>query len=71
MLDLRSAQLHIHIYQLQEDGPAQEEMDDESMAAANHWLLPSADFQGMWESLIFDGDIKSQVAIYMIYFISI
>ena len=49
------------MYQLQEDGPGQEELDDEDLAAANHWLLPSSDFAGLWNSLVFDSDVKSQV----------
>ena len=61
MLDLSECKLAIHVYQLQEDGPGQEELDDEDLAAANHWLLPSSDFAGLWNSLVFDSDVKSQV----------
>ena len=43
------------MYQLHDDGPGTEELDDEELAAANHWLLPSTDFHGMWDSLVFDG----------------
>lgn len=57
--------LAIHVYQLQEDGPGQEELDDEDLAAANHWLLPSSDFAGLWNSLVFDSDVKSQVQSYL------
>ena len=49
------------MYQLQEDGPGQEELDDKDLAAANHWLPPSSDFAGLWNSLVFDSDVKSQV----------
>lgn len=55
------------MYQLHEDGPAQEELDDEDLAAANHWLLPSSDFKGLWESLIFDSSIKQQVVLKLNY----
>ena len=62
MVELSSAQLQIHVFQLHDDGPSAEELDDEELAAANHWILPSSDFAGMWESLIFDRDIKAQVS---------
>lgn len=52
----------MHVYQLNEDGPGTEELDDEEdMAAAHHWLLPASDFSGLWESLIYDEDIKRGV----------
>lgn len=54
--------LRIHVYQLNHEGPAQEELEEEELAAANHWLLPSADFQGLWESLIFDSQIKTRAS---------
>jgi len=56
-----NCELHYHVYQLQEDGPGTEELDDEDLAAANHWILPSRDFDGVWESLVFDEDIKTRV----------
>ena len=35
--------LLIHIFQLNEDGPAQEEVEEESnVTAAAHWLLPNS-----------------------------
>lgn len=44
-------------------GPNVEELDenDECLPAANHWILPCREFNGIWESLEFDSDIKSQV----------
>ncbi|WAR11323.1 PCH2-like protein [Mya arenaria] len=52
---------HYHVYQLQEDGPGTEELDEEDLAAANHWILPSRDFHGLWDSLVFDEDIKTRL----------
>ncbi len=66
VLDLSECALNIHVYQLQEDGPGQEELDDEDLAAANHWLLPSADFSGLWDSLVFDSSVKAQVDIFTV-----
>ncbi|XP_052817296.1 pachytene checkpoint protein 2 homolog [Mya arenaria] len=55
---------HYHVYQLQEDGPGTEELDEEDLAAANHWILPSRDFHGLWDSLVFDEDIKTRLLSY-------
>ncbi|KAJ8041863.1 Pachytene checkpoint protein 2-like [Holothuria leucospilota] len=63
-IDLCSTQLWIHVFTLSEDGPACEELDGEEMSAANHWLLPAADMQGLWDNLIFDGPIKSNLLHY-------
>ncbi|XP_033632108.1 pachytene checkpoint protein 2 homolog [Asterias rubens] len=63
-IDLCQAGLHLHVFQLSTDGPAMEELEDEDMAAASHWLLPAADFDGIWDNLIFDSSIKSQLLQY-------
>ncbi|XP_013381834.1 pachytene checkpoint protein 2 homolog [Lingula anatina] len=63
-IDLYSAFFLIHVYQLNEDGPASEELDEEDLAAASHWLLPTRDFDGLWDSLVFDSDIKNQLLQY-------
>lgn len=53
----------LHVYRLNEDGPGTEELDDEEdMAAAHHWLLPALDFNGLWDSLVYDEDIKKGVS---------
>ena len=62
MLDLIGPHVQLHVYQLSEDGPAAEELDSEDMAAANNWILPCREFQGLWESLIYDADIKASVS---------
>ena len=59
--DLNCAELRYHIYQLHQGGPETEELEEEDLAAANHWILPSKDFDGVWESLIFDENIKEKV----------
>ncbi|KAG1678821.1 Pachytene checkpoint protein 2 [Nymphon striatum] len=60
---LDETMVRYHIYRLDEDGPAAEDLDgdndaNEQLAAANHWLLPSKDFHGLWENLIYDSGIK-------------
>lgn len=34
----------------------------EEQAAANHWVLPSSDFHGLWDSLIYEDGIKGNVS---------
>jgi len=61
--NLKNSKLAIHVFQLHDDGPATEELE-EDIAAANHWLLPCEDFHGIWDSLIFDSDVKAQLINY-------
>jgi pachytene checkpoint protein 2 len=43
---------------------AMEELDDdENISAGNHWILPSAQFEGLWESLVYEEDVKQHVNI--------
>ena len=58
---MNSADLRYHVYQLHQGGAESEELEDEDLAAANHWILPSKDFDGIWESLVFDENIKEKV----------
>lgn len=57
-----------HVYRLNRDGLQVECMDTgdkcEEEAAANHWLLPSSDFHGLWDSLIYDYGIKENLLNY-------
>jgi len=34
---------------------------DEEVPAATHWQLPSAEFHGLWDTLIYDSDVKRQL----------
>ncbi|XP_785120.1 pachytene checkpoint protein 2 homolog [Strongylocentrotus purpuratus] len=58
LIDFTKSKLKVSVFQLNEEGPAAEELEDEEFAAANHWLLPAAEIEGMWENLIFDSSIK-------------
>jgi len=64
VIDFTSCLLQIHVYQLHTDGAGAEELDDENLIAASHWLLPSSDFEGMWNSLIYDEPIKNRLLNY-------
>nr|XP_054771206.1 pachytene checkpoint protein 2 homolog [Lytechinus pictus] len=43
LIDFTKSKLKVSVFQLNEEGPAAEELEDEDLAAASHWLLP-ADF---------------------------
>lgn len=61
VIDLSLCSLQVHVFQLNTDGAGSEELDEENMSAANHWLLPASDFHGLWDSLVFDDSIKLRV----------
>eukprot|EP00058_Branchiostoma_floridae_P019450 XP_002604940.1 hypothetical protein BRAFLDRAFT_58489 [Branchiostoma floridae] len=62
---LYDANLLLHVFQLHEGGPGSEEVDDDdNVSAASHWLMPNADFDGIWDSLVFDSDVKLELLRY-------
>ncbi|XP_026481423.1 pachytene checkpoint protein 2 homolog [Ctenocephalides felis] len=56
-----------HVYRLDEAGSQAETIEDydddtgSELSTANHWVLPSVDFHGLWESLIYEIDIKENL----------
>ncbi|XP_075442487.1 pachytene checkpoint protein 2 homolog isoform X1 [Ascaphus truei] len=66
-IDLRKCNVLVHIFQLNEEGPSAEKLEEENedLVAANHWLLPAVDFHGMWESLVYDSEVKSNLLDYV------
>uniref|UniRef100_A0A3B4GGK6 Pachytene checkpoint protein 2 homolog n=2 Tax=Pundamilia nyererei TaxID=303518 RepID=A0A3B4GGK6_9CICH len=71
-LDLKNCCVSFHIFTLSEDGPSMLTLEeDEELSAANHWLLPAAEFHGIWESLVYETGVKTQLLDYVtttIYF---
>ncbi|XP_030045926.1 pachytene checkpoint protein 2 homolog [Microcaecilia unicolor] len=67
-IDLNTCRLSVHIFHLNEEGPSTENLEEENedLVAANHWLLPSAEFHGLWESLVYDTEVKSHLLDYVI-----
>ncbi|XP_041353322.1 pachytene checkpoint protein 2 homolog [Gigantopelta aegis] len=64
-IDLISDTIHMHVFHLDMGGPGTEELEEEEdLAAASQWLLPSADFEGLWDSLVFDDAIKERLLNY-------
>uniref|UniRef100_H3DM34 Pachytene checkpoint protein 2 homolog n=1 Tax=Tetraodon nigroviridis TaxID=99883 RepID=H3DM34_TETNG len=65
-LDLEKCSLSIHIFTLNEDGPSMLTLEEEEeLSAASHWLLPAAEFSGIWESLVYEGDVKTKLLDYV------
>eukprot|EP00090_Calanus_glacialis_P004263 TRINITY_DN13151_c0_g1_i1.p1 TRINITY_DN13151_c0_g1~~TRINITY_DN13151_c0_g1_i1.p1 ORF type:complete len:436 (+),score=203.48 TRINITY_DN13151_c0_g1_i1:53-1360(+) len=61
MIHLPSAKLTYQVYKLNRLGPEVEEIcqeGEEEVPAAQHWILPNQDFQGVWENLVYDTNIK-------------
>uniref|UniRef100_A0A3B3XWM1 Pachytene checkpoint protein 2 homolog n=1 Tax=Poecilia mexicana TaxID=48701 RepID=A0A3B3XWM1_9TELE len=71
-LDLKSCDVSIHVFTLNEEGPNRLSLEeDEDLSAANHWLLPAAEFDGLWESLVYETGVKTKLLDYVtttIYF---
>ncbi|XP_075068792.1 pachytene checkpoint protein 2 homolog [Mixophyes fleayi] len=66
-IDLSKCNVFVHIFQLNEEGPSAENLEEgnEELIAANHWLLPARDFHGLWESLIYESEVKSNLLDYV------
>lgn len=63
MVRLTDCEIIINVFQLRQDEPEDEGLDDddENMVAARHWILPSAHLHDIWDSLIYEDNIKSKV----------
>ncbi|XP_073728734.1 pachytene checkpoint protein 2 homolog isoform X2 [Misgurnus anguillicaudatus] len=65
-IDLRVHNLCIHIFSLNDDSPNTLTLEEEEeLSAANHWLLPAGEFHGIWESLVYEEDIKTHLLDYV------
>ncbi|XP_063670551.1 pachytene checkpoint protein 2 homolog isoform X2 [Pan troglodytes] len=60
-------ELKVKDSQLNEDGPSSENLEEETenLIASNHWVLPAAEFHGLWDSLVYDVEVKSHLLDYM------
>ncbi|KAL2243666.1 UNVERIFIED_CONTAM: Pachytene checkpoint protein 2 [Sesamum indicum] len=54
----------VHVFQLSEEGPCEELSNDGQLASFNEWILPAKEFDGMWESLIYDSGLKQRLLRY-------
>jgi len=65
-LMLMNGVFNYKIFKLNQHGPNIEEISTgeegaEVVPAASNWVLPSQDFQGLWESLVYDTGIKNDL----------
>ncbi|KAL6493491.1 nucleolar component of the pachytene checkpoint [Orobanche gracilis] len=54
----------VHVFQLSEEGPCEDISNDAQLASFNEWILPAKEFDGMWESLIYDSGLKQRLLRY-------
>lgn len=48
-------ELRIHVFQLNDEGPAEaEEEGEEATPAYSEWQLPATAFCGLWDSLVYE-----------------
>lgn len=66
-IDLSKCSIFVNVFHLNEEGPSSENLEEENgdLVAADHWILPAAEFHGLWESLIYDIEIKSNLLDYV------
>ncbi|XP_077159074.1 pachytene checkpoint protein 2 homolog [Paroedura picta] len=66
-INLSECSLFTHIFHLNEEGPNTENLEEENenIIAANHWELPTAEFHGLWESLVYEDKVKSDLLDYV------
>lgn len=58
------AEYLLHIYILEESEPELQDLGDneeEEVPAATHYELPCTEFHGLWETLIYDHDLKQKM----------
>ncbi|KAK9117313.1 hypothetical protein Sjap_016260 [Stephania japonica] len=54
----------VHVFQLSEEGPGEEASGDGQLSSFNEWILPAKEFDGMWESLIYELGLKQRLLRY-------
>ncbi|KAF9603223.1 hypothetical protein IFM89_034556 [Coptis chinensis] len=54
----------VHVFQLSEEGPGDESSEDGQLSTFSGWILPAKEFDGMWESLIYEPGLKQRLLRY-------
>ncbi|XP_050224221.1 pachytene checkpoint protein 2 homolog [Mercurialis annua] len=54
----------VHVFQLSEEGPCEDLSGDGQLSSFNEWILPAKEFDGMWESLIYETGLKQRLLRY-------
>lgn len=56
--------LNVHVFQLSEEGAADDDETEESVSIYREWMLPAREFHNLWDSLLYEGDIKARLLHY-------
>jgi hypothetical protein len=64
MLLFWQMEVHVVVYQLHEDGAAEELEGEDELATYREWALPGREFHGLWEALMYDGALKRRLLRY-------
>ncbi|XP_048445574.1 pachytene checkpoint protein 2 homolog [Pyrus x bretschneideri] len=54
----------VHVFQLSEEGACEDRSGDGQPSTFNEWILPAKEFDGMWESLIYESGLKQRLLRY-------
>ncbi|CAH9104459.1 unnamed protein product [Cuscuta europaea] len=54
----------VHVFQLSEEGPCEEMSGDGQLSTFNEWILPAKEFEGIWESLVYEAGLKQKLLRY-------
>lgn len=54
----------MHVFQLNEEGAADDDETEDNVSIYREWLLPSREFHNLWESLLYEEDIKARLLHY-------
>jgi hypothetical protein len=60
-----SSPFAIYVYQLNDDEEAVEELEGSDTPACSNHILPSKNLDGLWESLIYESNIKQELLDYV------
>jgi len=64
MVYLPYAKINYKVYKLNRNEDEEEDIcldEEEEVSAAQHWTLPNQEFQGVWENLVYDTSIKTDL----------
>lgn len=56
--------LNVHVFQLSEEGPADDDETEDNVSVYREWMLPAREFHNLWDSLLYEEDIKSRLLHY-------
>jgi len=64
MLMFWEMELNVLVYKLDEEEPAEDIEGEDEIAMYKEWTLPARDLQGMWESLMYESEVKQRLLRY-------